>query len=108
MADPPSGSRPSPTYLGWRYEVLAPDPGPPPQRPSPGDRSSLSSEWISAQREDEARTHRPLYAALAVLGSIALLCLPLWPLRVLPGPVVLSAWMACAAVALPIAVARLQ
>ncbi|KIH99375.1 hypothetical protein LP52_07665 [Streptomonospora alba] len=86
----------------------APDPGPPPQRPSPGDRIALSPEWISAQRENEARTHRPLYVALAVLGALALLCVPLWPLRVLPGPVVFGSWMACAAVALPIAVALLQ
>ncbi|GAA4897474.1 hypothetical protein [Streptomonospora salina] len=108
MADPPSGTQPSPTYLGWRYEVPTPDPGPPPQRPSPGDRADPSPEWISAQREDEARTHRPLYAALAVLGGVALLCVPLWPLRVLPGPVVFGALSACAAVALPIAVALVQ
>ncbi|GAA4938991.1 hypothetical protein GCM10023224_20430 [Streptomonospora halophila] len=108
MADPASGPHPTPTYLGWRYEVPAPAPGPPPQRPSPGDRVALSAEWVSAQRRAEARTHRPLYAALAVLGAVALLCLPLWPLRVLPGLFVLVACLACAAVALPIAVALLQ
>ncbi|MUL43319.1 hypothetical protein FZ103_19465 [Streptomonospora sp. PA3] len=94
--------------MGWRYEVLAPEPGPPPQRPAPGDRIGLSPEWVAALRTDEARTNRPLYAALAVLAAVVVLCLPLWPLRVLPGLFVLGAFLACAAVALPIAVALLQ
>ncbi|QBI52175.1 hypothetical protein [Streptomonospora litoralis] len=108
MADPASGAHPTPTYLGWRYEVLASDPGPPPHRPAPEDRVRISAEWLSAQRADEARTNRPLYTALAVLGGIALLCVLLWPLRVLPGLFAFGACLGCAAVALPIGVALLQ
>ncbi|GAB3439453.1 hypothetical protein GCM10027570_03780 [Streptomonospora sediminis] len=108
MAEHPSGAHPTPTYLGWRYEVPVPDPGPPPHRPAPGDQIRISPEWLAAQRADEARTNRPLYIALAVLAVLALLCVLLWPLRVLPGLLALGGFLACAVVALPVGVALLQ
>ncbi|WP_237106668.1 hypothetical protein [Nonomuraea sp. MG754425] len=41
-------------YLGWQYILLHPDPGPPPKRPSPGEKPSQQpdSAEIEAQRRE--------------------------------------------------------
>ncbi len=94
--------------IGWRHEALVPDPGPAPRRPVPADRAEPSPEWVAAERGSEARTNRPLLAALCALGALAALALALWPLRVLPGLLAFAAVLACLTVAVPAAVALLQ
>ena len=96
------------TYLGWRHAVLLPAPGPAPRRPTPADTESLSEDWLSGQRDSEARTNRPLYFALGGLALLALLCPLLWSARVLPGSLALGGFLACAAVAAPISFALMQ
>ncbi|MFC3518772.1 hypothetical protein ACFPZ0_22655 [Streptomonospora nanhaiensis] len=108
MADPAAGTQANPTSLGWRYEILVPDPGPPPHRPAPPDQMRVSREWIAAQRAGEKRTNRPLYLALAALGGLSALSVLLWPVRVLPGVFALGICLASVVVALPVGVALLQ
>ncbi|WP_285729625.1 hypothetical protein [Nocardiopsis sp. ATB16-24] len=104
-ASPGEGGR---TYVGWRYTVLLPPPGPAPRRPTPADTATLSEEWIASQRDNEARTNRPLHFALAGLVLFALLFPLLWTLRVLPGSLALGGVLACAAIAAPLAFALVQ
>ncbi|MFE3461128.1 hypothetical protein ACFXKD_26590 [Nocardiopsis aegyptia] len=112
MPTPRSGGTPRAeagrTYLGWRHAVLLPAPGPAPRRPAPADAESLSEDWLSGQRDSEARTNRPLYFALVGLAVLALLCPLLWSARVLPGSLALGGVLACAAVAAPISFALVQ
>ncbi|WP_053616773.1 hypothetical protein [Nocardiopsis sp. NRRL B-16309] len=112
MPTPRSGGTPRAeagrTYLGWRHAVLLPAPGPAPRRPAPADAESLSEDWLSGQRDSEARTNRPLYFALVGLAVLALLCPFLWSARVLPGSLALGGVLACAAVAAPISFALMQ
>ncbi|NYH52290.1 hypothetical protein HNR06_001879 [Nocardiopsis arvandica] len=96
------------TYVGWRHAVLLPPPGPAPRRPTPADTEAVSEEWIAAQRDNEARTNRPLYFALAGLALFSLLFPLLWTLRILPGSFALGGVFACAAIAAPISVALAQ
>ncbi|WP_152487097.1 hypothetical protein [Nocardiopsis halotolerans] len=96
------------TYVGWRHAVLLPPPGPAPRRPAPADAEAVSEEWIAAQRASEARTNRPLHAALAGLALFALLFPLSWILRVLPGSFALGGVFACVAIAAPIAFALVQ
>ncbi|MFC7743045.1 hypothetical protein ACFQXA_21925 [Nocardiopsis composta] len=63
---------------------------------------------MEAQRGTEARTNRPLVAALWVLCGLALLAVALWPLRILPGLLALVAVLGCLVVAVPVTVALLQ
>ncbi len=105
MADSVSETHARSTYVGWRYETLVSDPGPPPRRPAPSEQAQTSKEWIASQRQADALTHRPLFIALGALTGIVLLCLLLWPLRILPGIVVLGVCLACLAVAAPALVA---
>ncbi|MDA2807013.1 hypothetical protein [Nocardiopsis suaedae] len=92
--------------IGWRHAVPVPDPGAPPRRPAPADRTDAAR--ASTRRGSEAATDRPLKAALCGLGAVAALALGLWPLRVLPGLLAFAAVLACLAVAAPIVVALLQ
>ncbi|MFC4562699.1 hypothetical protein ACFO4E_12605 [Nocardiopsis mangrovi] len=108
MGDSPAGVHGGPTYLGWRHEILVPEPGPPPRRPAPADPEPVSEEWMLVQRETEARTNRPLLIALGALCALAVLCVLLWPLRVLPGVVALGGVLSCVLVAVPVSVALLQ
>ncbi|MFC3998450.1 hypothetical protein ACFOVU_21165 [Nocardiopsis sediminis] len=108
MGDSPAGVHGGPTYLGWRHEILIPEPGPPPRRPAPADPEPVREEWMLVQRETEVRTNRPLLIALAGLCALALLCVLLWPLRVLPGVIALGGVLACVLVAAPVSVALLQ
>nr|WP_051065576.1 hypothetical protein [Nocardiopsis potens] len=109
MPEPRTGPpRHRTTHLGWRHEVLIGDPGPPPRRPAPAERVEVSPEWVAVQRGTEARTNRPLVAAVWVLCGLALLAVALWPLRILPGLLALVAVLACLVVAVPVAVALLQ
>ncbi|MDA0563700.1 hypothetical protein LG943_05040 [Streptomonospora sp. S1-112] len=108
MADPAAGTQANPTSLGWRYEILVPDPGPPPHRPAPPDRIRVTQEWIAAQRAGEKRTNRPLHLMLAALAGLSLLSVLLWPVRVLPGVFALGVCLASVVVALPVGVALLQ
>lgn len=94
------------TYVGWRYAVLLPPPGPPPRRPAPEEADVRSAQ--EARREAEDRTDRPLHLALAGLGAFALLCLVLWPMRVLPAALAAGGVLACAAIALPLVIALVQ
>ncbi|MBB6118287.1 hypothetical protein [Nocardiopsis algeriensis] len=96
------------TYLGWQHAVLLPPPGPAPRRPAPADAETVGEEWIAAQRDSEARTNRPLHAALAGLAVFALLCLLLWALRILPGVLAVGGVLACAAIAAPVGLALVQ
>ncbi|WP_017621262.1 hypothetical protein [Nocardiopsis gilva] len=108
MAAPRSGVQTGLTYLGWRHELLVPDPGPAPRRPAPPERAAISEEWRAAQRRHEARTNRPLTALLALLSLVALACVGLWPVRILPGLIALGLCLACLAMAAPIVVALMQ
>ncbi|MBE2998765.1 hypothetical protein IDM40_08625 [Nocardiopsis sp. HNM0947] len=101
-------ARTSRTYVGWRPAVLIPHPGEAPRRPAPEDAEPPGDGMAEVERSDEARTNRPLYAALVGLGLIALLCPLLWALRILPGILALAGVFACVTIAAPIAVALLQ
>ncbi len=96
------------TYVGWRYAVLLPPPGPPPRRPDPGEADDPARAAREARHEAEDRTDRPLYIALSGLGAFALLCLVLWPLRVLPATLAVGGVAACAAIAVPLVIALVQ
>lgn len=96
------------TYVGWRYTVLLPPPGPAPRRPTPADTETLSEEWIASQRDNEAQTNRPLHFALTGLLLLALLFPLLWVLRILPGSFALGGVFACAAIAAPLVFALVQ
>ncbi|MFL1440067.1 hypothetical protein [Nocardiopsis protaetiae] len=96
------------TYVGWRYAVLLPPPGPPPRRPTPDEAADPAAQAEQARREAEDRTDRPLYIALTGLGVFALLCLVLWPLRVLPATLAVGGVLACAAIAVPLVIALAQ
>nr|WP_221308827.1 hypothetical protein [Nocardiopsis mwathae] len=96
------------TYIGWRHELQVPDPGPAPRRPAPPDRAAVTDEWRAAQRRLEARTNLPLRALLAALTLVALVCVALWPLRILPGLLALGLCLACLAMAAPLLVALVQ
>ncbi|WP_017581339.1 hypothetical protein [Nocardiopsis valliformis] len=96
------------TYLGWRYKVVLPPPGPAPRRPAPTDAETLSEEWIAGQLDSEKQTNRPLYFALGGLGLFALLCPLLWSLRILPGSLALGGVFACMAIAAPVVFALVQ
>ncbi len=108
MVAPPTGARFSPTYLGWRHEIVLDEPGPPPRRPTPNEQVRVSEEWIVGQRRSETQTNQPLRYALYALAAFAALSVLLWPIRVLPGILVLGALLVCLAVALPILLALLQ
>ncbi|PSK99616.1 hypothetical protein CLV63_103341 [Murinocardiopsis flavida] len=96
------------TLIGWRHEVLVPEPGPPPRRPAPAEREGVSSEWIETQRRTEADTNRPLTILLGALGVLAAVFLLLWPLRILPGILAVLGSLACLLVAIPVLVALSQ
>ncbi|GAA3728198.1 hypothetical protein HDA32_000225 [Spinactinospora alkalitolerans] len=96
------------THLGWRHEVLVPDPGPPPRRPAPSERERVSPEWIAAQRRSEADLNRPLVIVLVALAAIAVLFVLLWPARILPGLFSLVGCLACLLVAVPVLFALMQ
>ncbi|CAM3908501.1 hypothetical protein [Nocardiopsis rhodophaea] len=108
MAAPRSGVQTGLTYIGWRHELLVPDPGPAPRRPAPPESVAITEEWRAAQWRHEARTNRPLTALLALLALVAVVCVGLWPMRILPGLVALGLCLACLAMAVPIVVALLQ
>ncbi|MBB4934155.1 heme exporter protein D [Lipingzhangella halophila] len=108
MVAPQPGAQFSTTFVGWRYEVVVGDPGPPPRRPTPTDQERISEDWIAGQKRTEAHTNRPLKYALYALAGFAALCLLLWPIRILPGILVLGAFLVCLAVTLPILIALLQ
>ncbi|QVQ50630.1 hypothetical protein J4H86_17205 [Spiractinospora alimapuensis] len=95
-------------YLGWRHTILAPDPGAPPKRPTPGDILQVSDEWLAEQRREGTTTNRPLW--LAALGLV--LMVVLWPvlgqLRILPGVLVVVLVALSVLLAVPLAVALWQ
>ena len=64
--------RDGPLYLGWEYATPYPDPGPPPRRPVPQQRQSMSADWLAAQRREERLINRPQKLVVAVAGAIAL------------------------------------
>ncbi|CAL9515151.1 hypothetical protein SUDANB121_03740 [Nocardiopsis dassonvillei] len=96
------------TYIGWRYAVLLPPPGPPPRRPVPDGARDPAQRSEETRQAAEDRTDRPLHIALAGLGAFALLCLVLWPLRVLPATLAMGGVLACAAIAAPLVIALVQ
>jgi len=49
--------------LGWQYELLHADPGPPPPRPVPPDPERLNPDWLAAQRREESLISRPAKGA---------------------------------------------
>jgi hypothetical protein len=65
----PGGQREDRIYLGWQYELLRPDPGPPPRRPVPPGTEPLSQNWLDAQYREDRRLDRPLWRGLAGSGA---------------------------------------
>lgn len=66
--------RPDRVYLGWQFALPYPDPGPPPRRPTPPERSQLDTAWVAAQRHAESQLNRPLTlltaAAVGLVGVV--------------------------------------
>jgi hypothetical protein len=61
-------------YLGWRFALAWPDPGPRPRRPAPSLPAQLSEGWLAAQRREEQRLSRPARLACGsclVLAGVA-------------------------------------
>jgi hypothetical protein len=70
-----TSSRADRLYLGWQYATPAPEPGPPPRRPTPPEAERLNPDWAMAQRREESLLHRPLKAAVAVAAAVALVAI---------------------------------
>ena len=91
--------RPDRVYLGWQYVLLAPDPGPPPRRPTPPDQEQLNPDWVAAQRREESLLDRPLKVACAVSLVFAAVLLALWITGVLSGLLATLGLLICLVVA---------
>ncbi|MDS1271915.1 hypothetical protein RIF23_16605 [Lipingzhangella sp. LS1_29] len=94
--------------LGWQYAQLVPDPGPPPQRPSPEEYERLSEDWLAEQRCSETEVNRPLWIVLTMLalavGALVLLTVT----RLLPALFAVAGALGCLVVAVPVSVALVQ
>jgi hypothetical protein len=57
--------QPGQIYLGWRYALRQPEPGPPPRRPVPPEPEQVNPGWVAAQRREQRRLSLPAKAACA-------------------------------------------
>jgi hypothetical protein len=85
--------------LGWQYATPAPDPGPPPRRPTPPEAERLNPHWAAAQRREESLINRPLKAACALAVALGLLVLALGAAGVLDALVAGLGVICCALIA---------